>query len=92
MYKYIIMYIYMHIYMWCLLCFFAEQQLKDELEQAKALTRAQTDSQKAFAHIASAARTANRVVAITKGEAENSLDPEFKTKLERGHEAVSRCE
>ena len=36
--------------------------------------------------------TANHVVAITKGEAEKvSLAPEFKDKLERGHEAVTQC-
>ena len=45
--------------------------------------------QKAFGFIASAARTANRVVAVTKGEAENSTDTEFKTNLDSSSSAVT---
>lgn len=35
----------------------------------------------AFAHVTSAAHTAIRVVAVTRGEAENSTDEKFKAKL-----------
>ena len=50
--------------------------------------------QAAFAHVASGARTANRVVAISKGEVENSEDVDFKRKLDAASGAVStgmRC-
>ncbi len=63
--------------------------MKDDLNRAKELTRAKSNPKEAFACIASAARTANRVVAITKNEAENSLDPEFKSSLEQGQQAVT---
>lgn len=62
------------------------------MDQAKALTRARTNPQAAFGHIASAARTANRVIAVTKGEAENSLDADFQRKLEACSEAVTQSE
>ena len=39
--------------------------------------------------MASAARTANRVVAVTKGEAENSTDVDFKAKLDSSSSAVT---
>ncbi len=68
-----------------------EEKLKEELNHAKELTRTQSQPQEAFACIASAARTANRVVAISKNEAENSLDPEFKSSLEQGQDAVTKC-
>lgn len=45
--------------------------------------------QAAFGHVASAARTANRVVAITKGEAENSTDVNFKGQLDSSSVAVT---
>lgn len=45
--------------------------------------------QAAFAHVASAARTANRVVAVTRGEAENSTDVDFKAKLDSSSTAVT---
>ncbi len=45
--------------------------------------------QAAFGHVASAARTANRVVAVTKGEAENSTDVNFKDNLETSSTAVT---
>lgn len=48
--------------------------------------------QAAFAHVASAARTANRVVAITKGEAENSTDVDFTQNLESSSTAVTTGE
>ena len=39
--------------------------------------------------MASGARTANRVVAISKGEAENSEDIEFKNKLDAASNSVT---
>ena len=48
--------------------------------------------QKAFAHVANAARTANRVVAVTKGESENTTDVEYKGKLDSTQTAVTTGE
>jgi len=45
--------------------------------------------QKAFAHVTNAARTANRVVAVTKGESENTTDVEYKGKLDSTQAAVT---
>ena len=42
--------------------------------------------------MANAARTANRVVAVTKGEAENTLDVEYKSKLDTSQAGVSTGE
>lgn len=39
--------------------------------------------------MASAARTAKRVVAVTKGEAENSTDVDFQSKLNSSSSAVT---
>ena len=62
--------------------FHPEEQLRIDLDAAKALTKAGTDPQAAFGHISSAARTASRVVAVTKGEVENTADPVFQKELE----------
>jgi len=48
--------------------------------------------QGAFNHVASAARTANRVVAVTQGEVENTEDLEFKRNLVASSEAVKQSE
>ena len=48
--------------------------------------------QKAFDHVSSAARTANRVVAVIKGEADNTTDAEFKGKLASSSDAIVACE
>lgn len=48
--------------------------------------------QKAFGFVASAARTANRVVAVTRGEAENTTDVNFKDKLDSSSAAVTAGE
>ena len=45
--------------------------------------------QSAFKHIAIAARTANRVVAVVQGESENSEDPAFKTELASSSQAIT---
>lgn len=45
--------------------------------------------QTAFKHIATAARTANRVVAVVQGESENSEDPQFKTELGLGSQSIT---
>ena len=45
--------------------------------------------QSAFKHIATAARTANRVVAVVQGESENSEDPAFKTELASSSQAIT---
>ena len=45
--------------------------------------------QAAFGHVASAARTARRVVAITQGEAENTLDVDFKKNLQSSSDAIT---
>ena len=55
-----------------------------------ALNAGHTLLQAAFAHVASGARTAKRVVAISKGEAENSEDVEFKSKLDGASNAVTQ--
>lgn len=66
----------------------SKQLLKDDLEAAKSLTKTGTDAQAAFGHIASAARMANRVCTVTKGEVENSEDIQFKEKLGGATETV----
>ena len=46
----------------------------------------------AFAHVAGAARMANRVITVTQGEIENSEDPEYKASLQQGVEGIKQCE
>jgi len=70
----------------------SEEQLKADLEAAKVITKAGSDPQGAFNHVASAARTANRVVAVTQGEVENTEDLEFKRNLVASSEAVKQSE
>ena len=41
--------------------------------------------------MSSAARTSNRVIAVTKSEADNSLDPTFKRDLDGASAAVTEC-
>ncbi|KAL5479938.1 hypothetical protein EMCRGX_G023541 [Ephydatia muelleri] len=67
----------------------SESMLRDELEAARTITKAGTDPQSAFKHIATAARTANRVVAVVQGESENSEDPAFKTELASSSQAIT---
>ena len=55
------------------------------------LTRAGTNPEAAFKHVASAARTANRVVAVTQGEVENTEDLEFRKGLEGASTGVTKC-
>ena len=49
-------------------------------------------SLQAFAHVAGAARMANRVITVTQGEIENSEDPEYKASLQQGVEGIKQCE
>ena len=46
--------------------------------------------QSAFEHVASAARTANRVVQVMQGEAENTEDLEFKKNLTENSTSVQQ--
>lgn len=67
----------------------SKEQVAADLNKAMEITRAGLESRAAFAYVASAARAAKRVVVITKGEAENSLDVNFKSSLESSSDAIT---
>nr|WEL12746.1 vinculin [Halisarca dujardinii] len=68
----------------------SEEQLKADLDRAKKYIQAESNPQAAFESVASAARTANRVVTVTQSELENTEDKQYSEQLQQGSEAVGR--
>lgn len=72
--------------------FHTEDQIRREVEEAKAAIKA-GDPQTAFNHVSNAARYANRVAAIAKAEIANTEDPAYAQELQRVADNVtaSKC-
>ena len=64
--------------------FSSEEQIKREIEEAKAAIKSGDNPQTSFNHVSNAARLANRVGALAKfkAEVENTEDPKYKKGLE----------
>jgi vinculin len=68
----------------------SEEQLRADLDRAKKYIQSESNPQAAFESVASAARTANRVVTVTQSEIENTEDKKYMDELQRGSEEVGR--
>ena len=70
------------MYSFIFLNFFTDEQIKREVEEAKAAIKA-GDPQKAFNHVSNAARLANRVAQMAKSEMANTEDPAYSQELQK---------